>query len=923
MYKDFFGLNGSPFELSPDPFFMVSSENSKEVLASISGAVGRRKGFVVMTGEVGTGKTLILRCLFELWEREQIPFAYFIGPRLSTIDFLSYINFELGIKVAEPSKGNLLRALYGFLLAQFEKGLTTILIIDEAHQVPRSVLEEIRLLTNFETAQQKLVQIVLVGQPELDRKLDSVELRSLKQRIAVRCQLEPLRAEEIRNYIERRLGLAGADSQATSIFPVETVKAIHRYSLGIPRLVNNICDQALIAACTSQVRVVPVEVIHEIASRFRLEPAPNLKQTERPFSPASQLESSAPDKSWQAVPALNVPTVKAPDPDAVLSYLDVGNGTPAQTAPPSKPETSHKSSLRDDSTPYEHKLKHKTIDRDKIPEVLTEFDLQSLNGEAKAVCLPSGLPALSDAPASVTTTSEARPPGSTQDSALAAESNFLAACEPVIGQTVASAGDRRAICQSDQIVRDTWPPTTTKHVWPNPAQVILHPAATLQEEGSVPLTAAPKTETHAPSALNLPSPSDTQTLHPLPKTAARIDPQGIAAKNPPRGPGGKPAAPAAIQPPALHTSAEALKLESARLQEELSSLWAALSAPNAAHPAPAAPAVNKPVTPDSAAKVLEISDAASLLAGISCSASMAALRANHKTKHFEVQEVATLPAAQGTETATSPELPFGDAVASENTIGPDRASTRNNKGILISAVAAGFLVLAAGSARYLRRPSSPAPGAVAAAAQAGVASSISRGITPAQANPQSAAPSAQPISVKTAANTNSELFAYKQLAEPAPAPKKPLLGQVRLATPSVNRSAKSPDVGDPGAAPLMDGQVTPNADGLSGGLAAAKQALAPPTPLQVGGDVKPARMISSISPVYPSLAKNQHIDGDVRIDALIDANGRVSAMKVVSGPALLQQAAMESLHQWKYQPATLDGKPVPMHLTVTIQFRMK
>ena len=177
---------------------MFSSEKSKDALASISDAIRQRKGFVVMTGEVGTGKTLVLRCLFELWEREEIPFAYFIGPRLSTIDFLSYITFELGINVAEPSKGNLLRALYGFLLAQFEKGLTTVLIIDEAHQMPRSVLEEIRLLTNFETAQQKLVQIVLVGQPELDKKLDSVELRSLKQRIAVRCQLEPLREEEIR-----------------------------------------------------------------------------------------------------------------------------------------------------------------------------------------------------------------------------------------------------------------------------------------------------------------------------------------------------------------------------------------------------------------------------------------------------------------------------------------------------------------------------------------------------------------------------------------------------------------------------------------------------------------------------------------------------------------------------------------------------
>ncbi len=178
-----------------------------------------------MTGEVGTGKTLVLRCLFELWEREEIPFAYFIGPRLSTIDFLRYMAFELGIEVAEPTKGNLLRALYGFLLAQFEKGLTTVLVIDEAHQIPASVLEEIRILANFETAQQKLIQILLVGQPELEKKLDSVELRSLKQRIAVRCQLEPLRAEEIRRYIEHRLELAGAESQASTIFPAETIQS--------------------------------------------------------------------------------------------------------------------------------------------------------------------------------------------------------------------------------------------------------------------------------------------------------------------------------------------------------------------------------------------------------------------------------------------------------------------------------------------------------------------------------------------------------------------------------------------------------------------------------------------------------------------------------------------------------------------------
>jgi len=231
MYQKYFGFITNPFELSPDPSFFFSSEKSTAALAAISYAISRRKGFVVMTGEVGTGKTLLLRCLLELWEREQIPFAYFIGPKLSTMDFLQYMAVELGIQVLNPSKGSLLRALYAFLLAQFDRDLTTILIIDEAHQIPQTVLEEIRLLANFETAQQKLLQVLLVGQPELDRKLDSVELRSLKQRIAVRCHLEPLRPQETFHYIQRRLELAGVGSLATAIFPSNTIQSIHNYSL--------------------------------------------------------------------------------------------------------------------------------------------------------------------------------------------------------------------------------------------------------------------------------------------------------------------------------------------------------------------------------------------------------------------------------------------------------------------------------------------------------------------------------------------------------------------------------------------------------------------------------------------------------------------------------------------------------------------
>jgi general secretion pathway protein A len=404
MYKEFFGLNRSPFDLSPDPFFMFASQKTREALASISYAVNQRKGFVVMTGEVGTGKTLVLRCLFELWEREQIPFAYFIGPRLSTIDFLSYITSELGINVVEPTKGTLLRALYGFLLAQFESGSTTVLVIDEAHQIPRSVLEEIRLLTNFETAQQKLVQIVLVGQPELDKKLDSFELRSLKQRIAMRCQLEPPGAEETCQYIERRLELAGAHSQAAMIFSAEAMKAIYRYSQGIPRLINSLCEQALLAAWARQLSVVPPEIVEEAASHFRLYPAPHPKQVENRPAQGGQITRSAPNKwplnadSWNV--SVNVPGVKAAD--------------------------------SDDIPQQEHSAPRKTSGA-LITEALTGGITEPRNPEAAAVYPPSDRPAqaehsetapFADAP------SEPPSPASSQDSPLASESAFIASSPP-------------------------------------------------------------------------------------------------------------------------------------------------------------------------------------------------------------------------------------------------------------------------------------------------------------------------------------------------------------------------------------------------------------------------------------------------------------------------------------------------------------
>jgi protein TonB len=165
----------------------------------------------------------------------------------------------------------------------------------------------------------------------------------------------------------------------------------------------------------------------------------------------------------------------------------------------------------------------------------------------------------------------------------------------------------------------------------------------------------------------------------------------------------------------------------------------------------------------------------------------------------------------------------------------------------------------------------------------------------------------------------------EQQEELQPQPKKPILGEIHLASPKINRGASSQgsEAAEPGLA--LNGQpIAPASDSLGGELVSGsvKQPAAPvETP--VGGDVKPAKMISSVPPVYPSLARSQHISGDVNVDALIDVNGRVTSMKVISGPALLHQAAMEALRQWKYRPATLDGKPVPMHLTITLRFRLQ
>jgi len=269
MYKRFYNLTRNPFEITPDPSFLFATKRHNEALAALYYGVKRRKGFVVMTGEVGTGKTLLVRCLLQVLHRANIAYAYVFNPRLTPMEFLQYVAGDFRLPTAGKSKSDLLLDLSSFVISRHQRNLTTVLIVDEAHHLSTDVLEEVRLLTNLETAQEKLLQILLIGQQELEETLDGVNLRQLKQRIALRSHLSALDLEETRGYIYRRLQLAG-NANPAQVFPMESVFEVHRQSRGFPRLINTLCENALIHGYANQLRSVGPQIIAEIAADFRL-----------------------------------------------------------------------------------------------------------------------------------------------------------------------------------------------------------------------------------------------------------------------------------------------------------------------------------------------------------------------------------------------------------------------------------------------------------------------------------------------------------------------------------------------------------------------------------------------------------------------------------------------------------------------------
>lgn len=271
MYKKFFGLRENPFNVNPDPRYLYVTPHTEEALSCLTYGVQNRKGFILLTGEVGTGKTTLINKLLEWLQREAISTAFIFNSRLSDDEFFDFMMNDFGIPCDARSKSQVLIRLNNWLLERYRAGETAVLIIDEAQNLSESVLEEIRLLTNLETYTEKLLQIVLSGQPELENKLRQPHLRQLRQRITLRSKTYPLTPAETEGYILSRLRIAGSDGQP--IFAPEAVEAIHKYSRGIPRMVNVLCEHSLINAFADQRRPVTAQVVTAVAQDFELESA--------------------------------------------------------------------------------------------------------------------------------------------------------------------------------------------------------------------------------------------------------------------------------------------------------------------------------------------------------------------------------------------------------------------------------------------------------------------------------------------------------------------------------------------------------------------------------------------------------------------------------------------------------------------------
>lgn len=299
MYAEFYGLRELPFALTPDPRFIYFTPSHTEVMANLHYGIESGKGLIVVTGEVGTGKTTILRWMMQRLDRTVLV-AYIFNPRLSVAEFYQHVATLLDIQKWQ-TKSELLLELGRALESRHSRGLRTVLIVDEAQGLSTHVLEEIRLLSNFESDTAKQLQIVLTGQPELREVLNRPELRQLKQRIALRCIIKPLpNMEETDRYITSRLLVAGAER--TDIFSPGAIDYIFRCSEGIPRNINNLCDNALLTGYAAGETTISRNTIEEVAETFDMLPRAErgMQPGEERADPARIFSASGRAELWAA-----------------------------------------------------------------------------------------------------------------------------------------------------------------------------------------------------------------------------------------------------------------------------------------------------------------------------------------------------------------------------------------------------------------------------------------------------------------------------------------------------------------------------------------------------------------------------------------------------------------------------------------------
>jgi general secretion pathway protein A len=310
MYKQFFALRENPFNINPDPRYLFLTPQTQKSLDQLTYGIHARKGLILLTGDVGTGKTTLVYRLLDWLRQQQTPTAFIFNSHVEVNHLFDFMLADFGLPFDPGSKSSLLMRLNQWLLERYRAGETPVLIVDEAQGLATHILEEIRMLLNLETSREKLLQIVLVGQPELEERLKRPELRQVKQRIAVRCKTAPLTLEETHNYIQARLHIAGANGNR--IFASEAMDAVNFYSQGIPRVINLLCENALIGAYVENVQPVPENIVAEVAREFQFD---DLKPVAGPRNPSD-------DPSSDLISIMNVSTVLAATAEPLQQHGD-------------------------------------------------------------------------------------------------------------------------------------------------------------------------------------------------------------------------------------------------------------------------------------------------------------------------------------------------------------------------------------------------------------------------------------------------------------------------------------------------------------------------------------------------------------------------------------------------------------------------